>query len=67
MKSQKRDQQARAYSKGYQAGIDGRSRSNCPHENKNTRETWMSGWREGRNDHWDGYNRAAQAQKISNF
>lgn len=67
MKRQKRNQIERAFSKGYNAGIEGRSRSLCPHENGNIRQTWLSGWREGREDHWDGFNRAAQAQKLSNF
>ncbi|NIB44558.1 ribosome modulation factor [Pseudomaricurvus alkylphenolicus] len=67
MKTQKRNQSERAFSKGYQAGIEGRSRSLCPHETGSIRETWLSGWREGRTDHWDGYNRAAQAQKLSNL
>ncbi|BFM16427.1 ribosome modulation factor [Maricurvus nonylphenolicus] len=67
MKRQKRNQIERAFSKGYNAGIEGRSRSLCPHENGNMRQTWLSGWREGREDHWDGFNRAAQAQKLSNF
>jgi len=67
MKTQKRNQIERAFSKGYQIGIAGRSRNLCPHDNGSPRQTWMTGWREGREDHWDGYNRAAQAQKISNF
>lgn len=67
MKRQKRNQIERAFSKGYQAGIEGRSRNLCPHENATTRQNWINGWREGREDHWNGYNRAAQAQKISNF
>jgi ribosome modulation factor len=67
MKSQKRNQIERAFGKGYTAGIEGRSRSICPHENGNARQTWLTGWREGREDHWNGYNRAAQAQKLSNL
>ncbi len=67
MKTRKRSQTVRAFSKGYQAGIDGRSRSLCPHENASARQNWLSGWREGRTDHWDGFNRAAQAQKLSNL
>ena len=67
MKTHKRNQSERAFVKGYQAGIDGKSRSLCPHETGDTRQQWLSGWREGREDHWDGYNAAAQAQKISNL
>ncbi len=67
MKRQKRDQTERTFSKGYSAGIEGRSRSLCPHVTGDIRQTWLTGWREGREDHWDGFNRAAQAQKISNL
>ena len=67
MKRQKRNQPERAFSRGYQAGIEGRSRTQCPHDSDPTRQNWLSGWREGREDHWNGYNRAAQAQKMSNL
>ena len=67
MKRQKRDQTERAFTKGYQAGIEGRSRSLCPHETGLTRQQWLSGWRESRIDQWDGYNRLAQVQKINNI
>lgn len=67
MKTHKRSQTERAFVKGYQAGIEGKSRSLCPHETGDNRHNWLSGWREGREDHWDGYNRAAQAQKMSSM
>ncbi len=67
MKRQKRDQTERAFVKGYQAGIDGRSKSLCPHETGEARQQWLNGWRESRMDQWDGYSRLAQVQKISNF
>ncbi len=67
MKRQKRDQTERAFVKGYQAGIDGRSKSLCPHESGLSRQQWLNGWRESRTDQWDGYNRLAQVQKITNF
>jgi ribosome modulation factor len=67
MKTQKRNITDRAFVKGYTAGIEGRSQSLCPHDTGTTRQTWINGWREGREDHWSGFNRAAQAQKISNF
>ncbi len=67
MKTQKRSQSARAFNKGYQAGIEGRSRSLCPQGNATIRQTWLSGWREGRSDNWDGFTKAAQAQKLSNL
>lgn len=67
MKRQKRNQTDRAFSKGYQVGVEGRSRTLCPHGGGNNRQEWLNGWREGREDHWNGYNRAAQAQKISSL
>ncbi|AQT59795.1 ribosome modulation factor [Cellvibrio mixtus] len=67
MKRQKRDQTERAFVKGYQAGIDGRSKSLCPHETGQARQQWLNGWRESRMDQWDGYSRLAQVQKISNI
>jgi ribosome modulation factor len=54
MKRQKRDRFQRAYVHGYKAGITGRSRDDCPSQDVNLREYWMSGWREGRGDHWAG-------------
>jgi ribosome modulation factor len=65
MKRQKRDQTERAFNKGYQAGIDGRSRSLCPHESGAARQQWLNGWRESRIDQWNGLNRLAQVQKLS--
>ena len=67
MKRQKRDQTERAFVKGYQAGIDGRSKSLCPHESGEARQQWLNGWRESRIDQWDGYSRLAQVQKVSNI
>ena len=51
MKRQKRDVHRRAYLKGYQAGISGKSRDECTLPQ---RMDWLAGWREGRADFWDG-------------
>jgi ribosome modulation factor len=67
MKRQKRDPTERAFTKGYQAGIQGRSRSGCPHETGLARQQWLNGWRESRIDQWDGLNRMAQIQKLNNL
>ena len=67
MKRQKRNHVERAFGRGYQTGVTGRSRSLCPHLTGPARHEWVSGWREGREDLWNGFNPAAQAQKISNF
>ncbi|WP_086481506.1 ribosome modulation factor [Oceanospirillum sanctuarii] len=54
MKRQKRDPAQRAFLRGYQAGVSGKSRDLCPNNNIDTRQYWMSGWREGRADSWAG-------------
>ena len=52
MKKQKRDSQARAFARGYRAGITRRSKDLAPEGP--TRDYWMAGWRSGRSDNWDG-------------
>ena len=54
MRRQKRDMNARAYERGYQAGVSGRSSESCPHSSEAQRINWISGWREGRADHQEG-------------
>lgn len=51
MKKHKRDVHRRAYLKGYQAGISGRSKDESP---VGQRVDWLAGWRDGRADFWDG-------------
>jgi ribosome modulation factor len=46
MKRQKRDKLSRAHSKGYQAGITGRSKEKCPFQTSGARYEWLGGWRE---------------------
>ena len=50
MKRQKRDKLSRAHSKGYQAGIAGRSKDNCPFQTSESRYQWLGGWREALED-----------------
>lgn len=65
MRRQKRDLSHRAYLKGYQAGFNGRNKSTCPHaEETATAQDWFNGWREGREDHWKGYNAQTCQQKV---
>jgi ribosome modulation factor len=45
MKRQKRDRQDRAHIRGYQAGISGRSKEHCPHQNDAIKSRWLGGWR----------------------
>lgn len=50
MKRQKRDKLSRAHSKGYQAGITGRSKEHCPFQSVSIRSEWLGGWREAIGD-----------------
>lgn len=50
MKRQKRDKLSRAHSKGYQAGISGRSKENCPYQSTENRSQWLGGWRAAMED-----------------
>ncbi|MGB0897828.1 MAG: ribosome modulation factor [Psychrobium sp.] len=56
MKRQKRDKMERAYSKGFQAGIAGRSREICPYMSVGSRSQWLGGWREGVDGRMQGLN-----------
>lgn len=64
MRRQKRDGQERAFNHGYMAAIRGKSLETCPHENENMRYQWTAGWREGRQDHWDGHTGIAGLHKV---
>lgn len=54
MRRQKRDMNTRAFERGYQAGMTGRSSDSCPHNDEEHRVNWITGWREGRDDHQAG-------------
>ena len=64
MRRQKRDMNSRAFDKGYQAGVSGRSSEDCPHANEEHRQHWLSGWREGRADQWDGLTGVSGVHKL---
>lgn len=55
MRRLKRDPSERAYLKGYRAGIIGKQKTQCPHEQERIRQHWLNGWRQGRSDQWDGF------------
>jgi ribosome modulation factor len=55
MRRQKRDMKSRAFERGYQAGLSGRSSDSCPHNGGEQRLNWITGWREGRSDQQEGY------------
>jgi len=64
MRTQKRNKNDRAFDKGYQAGVGGRSSEFCPHEHDEARQYWLSGWREGRSDQWDGLTGVSGVHKM---
>ncbi|MFQ3199436.1 MAG: ribosome modulation factor, partial [Zhongshania sp.] len=40
MRRQKRDMTERAFQRGYQAGISGRQKDNCPHSQEQLKQEW---------------------------
>ncbi|REG86480.1 ribosome modulation factor [Marinomonas pollencensis] len=55
MKKQKRDLRQRAYLRGYRAGMAGRSKGLSVQYQESARPDWLAGWREGREDMWNGF------------
>jgi ribosome modulation factor len=55
MKRQKRDRLTRAHSKGFTAGISGKSTEACPFATADIKEHWLGGWREARTELSKGY------------
>lgn len=64
MKRRKRNMESRAYDRGYQAGLTGRSVEHCPHSEEEQRQNWIAGWREGRSDQWDGLTGVSGVHKL---
>ncbi|MGB1237222.1 MAG: ribosome modulation factor [Pseudomonadales bacterium] len=54
MKRQKRDNSSKLFSRGFSAGLSGKSKDMCPVQAQEQRTLWLSGWREGREANWDG-------------
>ena len=68
MKKHKRNQDHRSYVKGYQAAIQERSLATCPYQEQSIMAYhWSRGWREGREDYWNGFNQASFQQKAANL
>lgn len=65
MRRQKRDRLERAYTKGYMAGVHGRSKEECPSQVGPIHQEWINGWREGRTDQWDGFTGVSGVHKIN--
>ncbi len=55
MKRQKRDRLDRARARGYQAGLTGRSKENCPYQCIDARGYWMGGWRDAVDERAQGF------------
>jgi ribosome modulation factor len=64
MRRQKRDKNDRAFDRGYIVGLSGRSSDYCPHANDEHKTSWMTGWREGRCDQWDGLTGVSGVHKV---
>jgi len=64
MRTQKRDIDQRTFNKGYQAGVTGKSKSSCPNTTSTAQQNWLNGWREGREDNWDGLTGVSGIHKI---
>ncbi len=64
MRRQKRNVEQRAFNKGYQAGVSGKSKSLCPNTSANVQQFWMNGWREGREDNWSGLTGVSGIHKM---
>ncbi|MGO0307634.1 ribosome modulation factor [Endozoicomonas acroporae] len=67
LKRLKRDKSDRAFNKGYQVGLSGRSRDICPHQEADLRQSWLSGWREGRVANWEGMTGISGLHRMYNF
>ncbi|AYN94894.1 MULTISPECIES: ribosome modulation factor [Pseudomonas] len=65
MRRLKRDPMERAFQRGYQHGVSGKSRDLCPFNHQKIRQAWMNGWREGRGDHWDGFIGTAGIHRLN--
>ncbi|GAB3477616.1 ribosome modulation factor [Marinomonas epiphytica] len=67
MKKQKRNLHHRAYIRGYRAGMDGRSKALSSSYQEHARTEWLAGWREGREDMWNGLSPVAATHKTINL
>ena len=64
MRRLKRDPLERAFLRGYQHGVHGKSRDLCPLTIPSARQAWINGWREGRGDQWAGIHRLNELHAV---
>lgn len=67
MKRQKRSQSDRAFCKGYLAATENKPLESCPYANGDRHQQWVNGWRDGREDYWNGFGASTKAQKLEQF
>lgn len=67
LKRHKRDKSDRAFNKGYQVGLSGRSRDICPHNELELRQSWLGGWREGWVANLEGMTGISNLHRMTNF
>ncbi len=65
MKRQKRNKNELIFSRGYQSGLNGRSKETCPYNTDLQKQLWLNGWREGRQDQWSGYSGVSGIHKLA--
>ena len=65
MRRLKRDPLEKAFLRGYQYGVNGKSRELCPFTLPSVRQAWINGWREGRGDNWDGMTGTAGIHRLN--
>jgi ribosome modulation factor len=64
MKRTKRSMVTRAFNRGYNSGLCGRSQVACPHEKTETRANWLAGWRSGHADRVEGLTGVAGLERA---
>jgi ribosome modulation factor len=64
MKRSKRPTESRAFNRGYQNGVAGKTQDACPHVKVDMRANWLAGWRSGREDYMSGYTGVAGLQRA---
>ncbi len=64
MKRHKRERSELLFSRGFNAGLSGKSLDACPYQDINLRQHWMAGWREGRVNQREGFQGVAAVHLI---